>query len=185
LKLVDWNFKYDDKEDIKMTRYEWDTIWKFVDANVEAMKAAMDSLSDREEATATCSIESNGDETCSTATDLASDIFYDRLEYEWDDLPYAQDTCFFGAWMKKYKKTYPVIEQVQTMYQALEFKEHPGADDICMELDKIVQVRILCCLIGLLLCYVLKVSQHAYFPLPFRISNNRFAAIIGPIIMST
>jgi hypothetical protein len=143
LKLVDWNFDYEEKKDeIGMTRSEWDTIWKFVDANVVAMKAAIDSLEDKQESSATCSSTEGEEGTCAAGFSLAASSHYDLLEEEWDDLPYAQDTCEFQKWMKGYKKKYPVIEKLQTEYQALEFKEHPGHDDICMELDKIVQVRI-------------------------------------------
>lgn len=147
LKMVNWNFEYDDKQDSGMTRWEWDTIWKYVDANVEAMNAAMDTLEDNKAAPDTCSSESGSEGTCTAASTLGANSFYDMLEYEWDDLPYAQDTCAFDNWMKTYKRSYPVIESVQTMYQALQFKEHPGHDDTCMELDRIVQVRTCSCAI--------------------------------------
>lgn len=139
LKLVDWNFDYDEK-DPAMTQYEWDTIWKFVDANIEAMSVAMESLEDKDKDSGTCSNDADSNGTCRAAAELEYISPYDMLEYEWDDLPYAQDTCHFEKWMKGYKKSYPIIEEVETMYQDLIFKEHPGHDDICMELDRIVQV---------------------------------------------
>ncbi|KAG7346581.1 spermine synthase [Nitzschia inconspicua] len=137
LKLGDWNFDYDEKKDeLGMTRSEWNTIWEFVDANIAAMRAAMDSLEDKKESSQTCSSSQSEEGTC----DAVVSSHYDMLEEEWDDLPYAQDTCNFHTWMQTYKKQYPVIETLDTEYQALQFKEHPGADDICMELDKIVQI---------------------------------------------
>lgn len=141
LKLVDWNVDYDEKkEELGMTRREWDTIWEFVDANVVAMRTAMDSLEKKEDSSQTCSSAEGEEGTC--AADLGASSHYDMLQEEWDDLPYAQDTCDFDSWMKTYKNQYPVIEELQTEYQALKFKEHPGADDICMELDRIVQVSL-------------------------------------------
>lgn len=143
LKTVDWNFEYDDKEDIGMTRWEWYSIWKYVDANIEAMTEALKTLEDKK--VDTCSSETGDEGTCSAATTLGANSLYDMLEYEWDDLPYAQDTCNFDNWMKTYKRSYPVIESLETMYQSLQFKEHPGHDDTCMELDRIVQVRMRRC----------------------------------------
>jgi hypothetical protein len=141
LKHFDWNFTYDEKKDeLGMTRNEWETIWQYVDANVVAMGAAMDSLEDRNVSPDTCSGDFGNEGTCTATPDISSRSHYDMLEAEWDDLPYAQDTCNFRTWMKTYQKKYPIIEKMNTMYQALVFKEHPGHDDICMELDRIVQV---------------------------------------------
>jgi hypothetical protein len=141
LKHVDWNFTFDEKKDeIGMTRYEWETIWQYVDANVVAMGAAIDSLEDMNVSPDTCSGDDGEDGTCTAAPALSASSHYDMLEEEWDDLPYAQDTCNFRTWMDTYKKKYPIIESLSTMYQDLVFKDHPGHDDVCMELDRIVQV---------------------------------------------
>lgn len=156
LKLVEWNFNYDEmKDELNMTRNEWDTIWNFVDANVVAMRAAMESLEDKVDSPGTCSSDAGKEGTCSAAPALQTSSHYDMLEVEQDDLPYAQDTCNFPKWMKTYKKDYPIIEELNTMYQALVFKEHPGHDDICMELDNIVQVRTHCFAIDFLTYFTL------------------------------
>jgi hypothetical protein len=180
LKIVDWNSDYDEIKDIDMTRSEWDTIWKFVDANVEAMRAAMDSLQDNDNSQDTCLNDAGTEGSCTVPVAVAANSHYDMLDKQWDDLPYAQDTCEFRRWMKGYKANYPVIEKTQTMYQALIFKEHPGHDDICMELDKIVQVNI-----GRrkLLGDRLGVSHVPLFSIygPF---PSRFAAITDHTIMS-
>jgi hypothetical protein len=144
LKHVDWNFNYEEKKDeLNMTRNEWETIWQYVDANLVAMRAAVDSLEDFSDSPDTCSDDSGREGTCTAPPALATYSHYDMLEEEWDDLPYSQDTCNFRTWMNTYKTTYPIIETLSTMYQALVFKEHPGHDDICMELDRIVQVRFM------------------------------------------
>jgi hypothetical protein len=142
LKHVNWNFNYDEKKDeTGMTRNEWEKIWQYVDANIVAMGAAMNSLEDKNDPPDTCSGDSANEGTCAAALALSANSHYDMLQEEWDDLPYPQDTCNFRTWMSTYKKKYPIIESLRTMYQALVFKERPGHDDICMELDKIVQVR--------------------------------------------
>jgi hypothetical protein len=140
IKNVYWGFDYYDKKDIGMTKDEWDTIWKFVDANIVAMDAALASLgpsfSSIDTDGTTLSTSSGADAEDNVPVSLAVGGHYDSLEPEIDNLPYAQDTCNFKKWMKQYKKTFDNVETTQTSYQKLVFKKRPMTDDICMELDK-------------------------------------------------
>jgi hypothetical protein len=116
-------------EELGISRYEWDTIWNFVDANIVAMTAALESLG-----TSPDLVHIDvADGVCSSSLKVCNGSHYDSLAYEFDHLPYAQDTCEFKKWMKHYKNNFAVLESTNTTYQKLRFKSNPEKDDICME----------------------------------------------------
>jgi hypothetical protein len=158
LKNIDWNFPFD--ESLGMTRNEWDTIWKFVDANIIAMTVALESLgpSPDQPVTATKAdarknrkLDYDEEQTCpndamggcaAPAIELppimANGSHYDPLNWEFDDLDYQRPTCNNRKIMKF--KDFDELEYVKTAYQEMTFQEKPSTDDICMDLDNIVQI---------------------------------------------
>jgi spermidine synthase len=159
LKNIEWNFAFEER-DHGIPRYEWDTIWEFVDANIVAMTVALEALGpspppekavvstkgdvDKVEDTdhddvfhPACAAE--GGEDCEDLPPItARGSHYDPLDWEFDDLDYAKPTCNNRETMKF--KDWDHLEFTKTTYQEMTFVEKPSTDDICMDLDNIVQI---------------------------------------------
>jgi len=116
--------------------YEVDMLWKYVDALVNAVKLAIK---------ATPGAELNGlcdasDKACS-----ASDG-YDPLDDERDDLYYDESdgqyykpiTCDNRDIMKF--NDYDRLEELNSIYQTLNFVEKKEINDVCFDLDNVVQI---------------------------------------------
>ncbi|KAG7338718.1 spermine/spermidine synthase domain containing protein [Nitzschia inconspicua] len=100
IKNIDWNFGFEDK-DHGMTKYEWDTIWEFVDANIAALTKAHESLSAK-----LLDEEQIQEQTC---------VAYESGGFD-------------------------LLEKTQSAYQLVKFKEKQSTNDVCMNLDKIIQI---------------------------------------------
>lgn len=154
IKNIDWNFPFEDDRNPGIPKHEWDTIWRFVDANIVAMTVGAQSL----EAEMNAKYAEEGKPIpyppvgCANVTDgecAATDDFlpptisasaphYDPLQWEFDDLDYQIPTCNNRQIMKF--RDFEDIEYVKTAYQAMSFVEKEETDDICMDLDNIVQI---------------------------------------------
>lgn len=104
LKNIEWNLAFDDKS-IGIPKYEWDTIWKFVDANIVAMTMALESLGPSPPPEISV-MTTKGDEYdmekvdffhgcvdgegCDLAPASANGSHYDPLDYEFDLLDYQR-----------------------------------------------------------------------------------------------
>jgi spermidine synthase len=101
------------------------------------MTAAIVSLEEERNEEQTCSMEDyfRGG-VCSNAIDIGS--HYDTLEYEVDDLDYVSPTCDNEDIMQF--EDYETIDTGKTNYQMLNFAIQKEEDDICMDLDDIVQI---------------------------------------------
>jgi hypothetical protein len=137
IKNLNWNVTEGDT--YGMPQSEWDTSWAFYNANLVAMADAIVSLEEKGNEEHTCSMEDyfRGG-ACSNASDIGS--HYDALNYEVDDLDYRSPTCDYSDIMEF--KDYEAIDTKKTNYQMMTFAIRPNEDDICMDLDDIVQI---CC----------------------------------------
>ena len=147
-KNIEWNSGFEQNGN-GMTKYEWDTIWEFVDANIRALAMAYDSLTplEEKEQEGTCAADDPQTEG-SCASGLANESHYDPLDWEEDDLEYNQYTCDTTDAFNQVG--FELLEKTKSAYQLVKFKEKAETDDVCMNLDKIIQV----CVVGtvLLLC---------------------------------
>jgi Spermine/spermidine synthase domain/SET domain len=175
IKNIDWNFGFDEK-DHGMTKYEWDTIWEFVDANIAALSVAYDSLnaeSEVEETSEESCIASDLGEEGSCTSDLISsqnDSHYDPLNFEEDDIAYHLYTCDTTDAFAQ--KGFDLLEKTQSAYQLVKFKEKKSTNDICMNLDKIIQVGTLMINSpGSIISFTLPPS-HVSFLFPLQICAN-------------
>lgn len=156
IKNIDWNFDFEDKRNPGIPKHEWDTVWEFVDANIVAMTAAAQSLEADMNIKAveankpipypngpTCGKNGTSEE-CKATDDFrpppisANGPHYDPLHWEFDDLDYQVPTCNNRQIMKF--RDYEDIEFVKTAYQAMTFVEKKETNDLCMDLDDIVQI---------------------------------------------
>ncbi|KAL3917183.1 MAG: hypothetical protein SGILL_004834 [Bacillariaceae sp.] len=137
-KNMEWNLGFDKKGN-GMTMYEWDTIWEFVDANVRALTMAYESItpSEEQEQEGTCTTEDAGEEG-SCLSDLAKESHYDPLDWEEDDLAYNLYTCDTTDAFNQVG--FELLEKTKSAYQLIKFKEKTETDDVCMNLDKIIQI---------------------------------------------
>jgi hypothetical protein len=135
IKNLNWNMTEGDTYGIPQS--EWDTIWDFYNANIVAMTYAIVSLEEKRNEEQTCSLEDyfKGG-VCSNAIDIGS--HYDALNYEIDDLDYLANTCDNDEIMDF--EDYEVVDLQKTHYQLLKFMIQPDENDICMNLDSIVQI---------------------------------------------
>ena len=169
LKNIDWNFALEAKEDHGIPPNEWDTIWKFVDANIVAMSVALEALGpmateqfqitttkadadQNDDVIESVKIQSSKQECADDAEEIctASALYeepapftgngthYDPLDWEFDDLDYQATTCDNREIMK-FNDFYK-LEVSKTSYQEMTFQDKPSTDDICMDLDNIVQI---------------------------------------------
>ena len=165
IKNIDWNFAFEER-DHGIPRSEWDTIWKFVDANIIAMSVALEALGPmttepitttkadadaKDDVVESVKIESakakceDADRTCD-ASALYEDLppftgngsHYDPLDWEFDDLDYQATLCDNKEIMK-FNDFYK-LEVSKTSYQLMTFQDKPSTDDVCMDLDNIVQI---------------------------------------------
>lgn len=146
IKNVDLDFAVDE-----VPKYELDAIWKFVDANVAAMTLALASLGPSpppEKAVST-----KGDIRTPSADDDDYDemmmVFnvapsglngthYDPLNWEFDTLDYANPTCNNREIMRF--RDFDPLEFTKTAYQSMTFVQKTSTDNVCMDLDNIVQI---------------------------------------------
>jgi spermidine synthase len=146
---------------------EFETISQFIDANIVAMTAALETLGPSPPpGTVTTTRadsygaedddeyqdEDEGDEDvckadedfggCMAPVDIAplikNSTHYDNLEWEFDDLDYQAPTCNNRHLMRFLD--FDDVEFLQTNYQALNFMRKESTDDTCMDLDNIVQI---------------------------------------------
>jgi spermidine synthase len=161
LRNIEWNFAFE-AENHGIPRDEWNTIWKFVDANIVAMTLALESLgpspppekavvSTKGDVRRDMDDDDHDEEVvlvfnpnCSDGDDCdfppygAYGSHYDALDWEFDDLDYQKPTCDNRQIMKF--KDYDDLEFTKTTYQRLTFVQKESTDDICMDLDDIVQI---------------------------------------------
>lgn len=139
IKNLDWNFRFDEK-DHGLTKSEWDTIWEFADANIVSLGMAERSLRKKldGEGMTTTGETVEGDSCPANFTPIADGSHYDPLHFELDDIEYHLYTC---DTTDTFAQTgFDLLEKTQSAYQVVKFKEKPETDDVCMNLDKIIQV---------------------------------------------
>ncbi|KAL3914815.1 MAG: hypothetical protein SGILL_005941 [Bacillariaceae sp.] len=165
-KNIDWKFSLKERYH-GIPRHELDTIWQFVDANIIAMSVALEALGpmtttpitttkadadQKDDVVETVKLESpkqkcadDAEGSCSASAlyeDLApftgNGSHYDPLNWEFDDLDYQASTCDNREIMKFHD--FYQLEVSKTSYQQMTFLEKPSTDDVCMDLDKIVQI---------------------------------------------
>lgn len=155
-------------EDYDIPDHELETISKFIDANIIAMTAALESLGpspppgtvtttradswgvptddddeeeDDDEDENTCKADEDFG-GCMAPIDIAplieNSTHYDNLEWEFDDLDYQAPTCNNRELMRFLD--FNDVEYLKTNYQNLNFMRKESTDDICMDLDNIVQI---------------------------------------------
>jgi len=167
IKNIEWNIGYKGK-DHGIAQIELDDIFGFIDANIVAMTAALESLgpSPLPGTVMTTKADSHGDEddeddyddeeddtqgTCKKDDDfggcmapidiaplIANSSHYDTLEWEFDDLDYQVPTCNNRQIMQF--NDFDDVEFLKTNYQDLNFMVKNELDDMCMDLDNIVQI---------------------------------------------
>ena len=123
-------------ENTELDPYELDMLWEYVDALVNAMKLAIKATPGAD-LDAPCDAS---DESCS-----ASDG-YDPLDDEKDDLYYDESeghyykpvTCDNQEIMKF--DDYNNLESLSSIYQTLTYVEKKDIDDVCFDLDDVVQI---------------------------------------------
>ena len=148
--------------------HELYTISEFLDANIVAMTAGLETLGPSPEkgSVLTTRADSNWGEpgtqeeaidndddpnTCKADEDfggcmapidlapiMANSSHYDYLEWEFDDLDYMRSACDNKDLMRF--MDFQDVEWIQTHYQKLNFMKNPQTDDMCMDLDTIVQI---------------------------------------------
>jgi hypothetical protein len=113
------------------------------------MTAGLASLEEKSNEEQTCSFEDylRGG-VCSNTVGIGS--HYDPLDYEMDDLDYIAQTCDNEDIMQF--EEYDEIDDKKTNYQMLNFMINPYEDDICMDLDDVVQI-----------CSKYRPQYHEYF----------------------
>lgn len=154
--------------DYDIPDHELETISKFIDANIVAMTAALESLGpspppgtvtttradswgvstddddeeeedDEDENTCKADEDFGG---CMAPIDIAplieNSTHYDNLEWEFDDLDYQAPTCNNRELMRF--QDFNDVEYLKTNYQNLNFMRKESTDDTCMDLDNIVQI---------------------------------------------
>jgi len=125
---------------------EWQIIWDFHKGNTLALELAREYLDKKFEefkhgGPLQCS--SPDDEACASNVTAAltyeeGNHHYDALGYESDDLDYISPTCDNGEVMMFHD--YNHLESLQTNYQPVGFEYHEDMDDVCMDIDNIVQI---------------------------------------------
>lgn len=171
IKNIEWNIGYKDK-DHGISDAELYLTFEFIDANIVAMTAALETLgpSPPEGFVLTTKADSHLEEkkdeddddeedyedgdaqgTCKKDEDfggcmapidivplLANSSHYDTLEWEFDDLDYLVPTCNNRGIMRF--ADHDSVEFLETHYQDLNFMERKETNDMCMDLDNIVQI---------------------------------------------
>ena len=123
-------------ENTAVDPYELDMLWEYVDALVNAMRLALKATPGAD-LDAPCDAS---DKSCS-----ASDG-YDPLDDEKDDLYYDESdgqyykpiTCDNRDIMQF--KDYDHLENLDSIYQTLNYVEKKDIDDVCFDLDDVVQI---------------------------------------------
>jgi len=154
--------------DHEIPEYELETIVQFIDANIIAMTAALETLGpspppgtvtttradlhiiesddeyedeDDDEIGGTCKADEDFG-GCMAPIDIANimenSTHYDNLEWEFDDLDYQYPTCNNRHLMAF--SDFADLEFLETNYQDLNFMRKESTDDTCMDLDNIVQI---------------------------------------------
>ncbi len=149
--------------------HELETLEQFLDANIVAMTAGLESLGPSPEkgsvlttrADSSWSMDPEDDKseekdddnpnTCKADEDyggcmapidlgplMANASHYDYLEWEFDDLDYQRSACDNKELMRFID--FEGVEWMQTHYQKLNFMRKEKTDNMCMDLDNIVQI---------------------------------------------
>jgi len=142
------NMNYPHKDKNRVPDDEWDIAWSFYDAYIVAMTTVLQDVKElaaNYEGTKELPCTPLQQEGC---TEWGDKIFpdqvqtvrshYDALEREFDDLDYINPSCdnkeimlFEGS---------EELELLDTHYQTLNFAIDRDSNDICMDLDNIVQI---------------------------------------------
>ncbi|CAJ1959647.1 unnamed protein product [Cylindrotheca closterium] len=133
----------------KIPEREWQIIWDFHKGNTLALELAREFLDKQYEQVklesqgGALQCSSPGDAACATNVTAAltyeeGDHHYDLLKYEPDDLDYISPTCDNGEVMMFHDYTH--LESLQTNYQPVGFEYNEEMDDVCMDIDNIVQI---------------------------------------------
>ena len=130
-----WKLNYNDgKSTIKES--EWNSIWEYNDAMVNALTYAFNDLTEDESE----KLPISGD-TC-TSDGLCGINYFDELAWAKDTAKYNIQTCDNVEIMQF--PDYWMMEGLKTHYQVLNFAFRPGDEnkeaDICMDLEDTVQI---------------------------------------------
>lgn len=113
---------------------EWQIIWDFHKGNVLALELAREHL--HKIAPPRNSGEAKEQQVISY--EEGSHPHYDLLEYETDDLDYISPTCDNEQVMMF--DDFVLWESLKTNYQPVGFEYNAQTDDVCMDIDNIVQI---------------------------------------------
>ncbi|KAL3933939.1 MAG: hypothetical protein SGBAC_010183 [Bacillariaceae sp.] len=125
---------------------QWQIIWDFHKGNTLAMELArehLDKVYEKAKHGGPLQCSSPDDAACASNVTAALTYeeghhHYDPLGYEPDDLDYISPTCDNGEVMMFHD--YIHLESLQTNYQPVGFEYHEEMDDVCMDIDNIVQI---------------------------------------------
>ena len=126
--------------------HQLELIWDFVDANIVALKSAIESI-ENGALRADDDDKTEGDEeysyekawTCSNDVTIANGSHYDELGDEYYEIvTTTSDTCENSHIMEF--TDWDSLEDFQTNYQALSFMESEDGEDLCMDIEDIVQI---------------------------------------------
>jgi spermidine synthase len=112
---------------------EWDSIWEYHQAIVNAISYALNSLADNDSER----VPLTGKDGVCSAESCGGD-HYDFLDNEPDDLQYNKPTCNNREILRF--PDYFALEQLKTNYQVLNFAFRESDGDICMDLEDTLQI---------------------------------------------
>jgi spermidine synthase/S-adenosylmethionine/arginine decarboxylase-like enzyme len=113
--------------------YEWDSIWEYHQAVVDAISLALNDLAGNE----TEKVPIGGkEETCSL--EYCNGDYFDVLDDEPDDIKYNRKQCNNQELMNF--PDYFLLEHLKTHYQVLNFAARESDGDLCLDLEDILQI---------------------------------------------
>lgn len=117
----------------KIPKSQLETLWSFLEANIVAINMAIKNVEEE--------FVKKGDDEEDIEDNSAVQIngsHYDVLGEEYDDLDYSSPSCDNKDIMDF--EMYDVTEELKTNYQQLNFAINPDNEDICMDIEDIIQI---------------------------------------------
>jgi hypothetical protein len=127
-----------------LPRREWESIWEYHQAAVNAISYAINELADSEEEKVPVESGVGGDDKGSSSRSMTCTIescggdHYSELVEEPDDIRYNKPTCYNRPTMRF--PDYFMLEHIKTHYQILNFAFRETDGDICMDLEDTLQI---------------------------------------------
>ena len=121
--------------------HELKLIWEFLEANILGYSMAVEAALKEFEPSSSDESDTADDVegTCSNPAMEVNASHYDELEVEYDDLDWSPlGTCDSDEIMKF--RGYEVVEDLETTYQDVVFKINEKTDDVCMDIERVLQI---------------------------------------------